>query len=555
MLRFFKKKQKPENCLVALSADKLLAPYQNLIKQIHQQVGVPESHWQAVYFKFIQNFAEQVQLLPASESHHHANLGGLLSHSLEVGLHALKFRKSKMLPLGAAVDVIEQQKERWSYAIFTAAVLHDIGKIHTDQRISILENSTKTIWTPLTSTLPKGCFYQIDFNHQRQYHQHETISLLFAAKLLPDTGLNWIASNPQILNDWTHYLSGQKQSPSVLAELVTQADQVSTAKSLTGSEKITLPSSQIIPLHQRLLTSLIYLLDNNELPLNRAGAAAWVFDEKLWLVSKRVLDKIRSQMTEEGQSGIPSDNTRLMDELMQHGIITPTDTERAIWKITVQIEDWSKDLTCLCLPLNQLWADSQAWPAQLDSIKISEVKNKKAETSKVQQKQTKETPKTLVTQFNNLPLPPMPSSNPEPVKENKQNNPKADKPKLPTKNTGKDFINWISKGIADGSLPVNIQNALIHTIGENKDLILVSPLIFRKYANLNNTTYQQVQHDFQSLKLHKITKTNKNVWKFETISKRNNKKGNRLNGMLIERAEEKMGIRLPPANMHLKAVE
>jgi len=33
----------------------------------------------------------------------------------------------------------------------------------------------------------------------------------------------------------------------------------------------------------QLLTSLIYLLDNNELPLNRAGAAGWIYDEKLWL--------------------------------------------------------------------------------------------------------------------------------------------------------------------------------------------------------------------------------------------------------------------------------
>ena len=179
-------------------------------------------------------------------------------------------------------------------------------------------------------------------------------------------------------------------------------------------------------------------------------------------------------------------------------------------------------------------------------------KIEKTETSKTQQQ--KQTPKVSTTKFNNLPLPPMPSSNSEPVEKNKQNNSKPDKPKPPIKNTGKDFINWISKGIADGSLPVNIQNALIHTIGENKNLILVSPLIFRKYANLNDTTYQQVQHDFQSLKLHKITEANKNIWRFETISKRN-KKGNTLNGMLIERAEEKLGIRLPPANMHLKIIE
>jgi len=55
----------------------------------------------------------------------------------------------------------------------------------------------------------------------------------------------------------------------------------------------------------------------------------------------------------------------------------------------------------------------------LETIKISEVGNKKTnkiektETSKTQQQ--KQTPKVSTTKFNNLPLPPMPSSNPEPV--------------------------------------------------------------------------------------------------------------------------------------------
>ncbi len=66
------KKPKP-NGLVALSAKKLLTPYSNLIGQIHQHVAVPETHWQAVYLQFIDNFAVQVQLLPASESHHHSS--------------------------------------------------------------------------------------------------------------------------------------------------------------------------------------------------------------------------------------------------------------------------------------------------------------------------------------------------------------------------------------------------------------------------------------------------------------------------------------------------
>ena len=96
------KKPKPDG-LVALSAKELLKPYGHLIGQIHQHVAVPETHWKEVYLQFIDNFATQVQLLPASESHHHSSAGGLLTHSLEVGLNALKFRKSKMLPLGATI--------------------------------------------------------------------------------------------------------------------------------------------------------------------------------------------------------------------------------------------------------------------------------------------------------------------------------------------------------------------------------------------------------------------------------------------------------------------
>ena len=383
MFQFLKKQKTPEGYLIALSAEELLLPYQHTIEQIHQQIGVPESHWQAVYYQLIDNFAEQVQLLSASKSHH-TQLGGLLSHSLEVALHALKFRKSKMLPLGAAVDVIEQQKELWSYAVFSAALLHDIGTIHSDQKIQYIQQTEKNntkIWTPLTETLNKGTYYKISHRQQdpaQQHPIHQSITLLFASKLLPKSGLNWLASNANILTHWTNYLTNNQQEPNTLAEIITPADKLST-------------NSQTQPVQ------------------------------------------------------------------------------------TVELEN----------------------------IKITQIENKT--------------------------------------------------PKPAPKNIGKDFINWLTQGIADGSLPVNIQNALIHTIGKDKTLLLITPLLFGKYAKLKNTTQQQVQHDFQSLKLHKTSKTNKNIWKFEIMSK--NKKGNTIKAMLIERAEDKLGIRLPPANTYLKSIK
>ena len=56
---------------------------------------------------------------------------------------------------------------------------------------------------------------------------------------------------------------------------------------------------------------------------------------------------------------------------------------------------------------------------------------------------------------------------------------------------------------------------------------------------------------FPILKTNTITNDNKNVWKFETLSTRKNKPPKTLNGMLIENAEEKLGIRLPPGNIHI----
>ena len=120
--------------------------------------------------------------------------------------------------------------------------------------------------------------------------------------------------------------------------------------------------------------------------------------------------------------------------------------------------------------------------------------------------------------------------------------------------SGSDFVDWLSNGIADGSISINQQQAMTHTIGDNKDLILVSPKIFRVYATKRNTDYKEVQRNFQLLGLH-TQNAEKNIWPFKTLTKRNNKNSGRLNGMLIENAEVKLNIRLPPKNSHIDYIK
>ena len=51
----------------------------------------------------------------------------MLVHGLEVVHEALKLRRGRLLPLGAAAEELVARQDLWSYATATSALLHDIG--------------------------------------------------------------------------------------------------------------------------------------------------------------------------------------------------------------------------------------------------------------------------------------------------------------------------------------------------------------------------------------------------------------------------------------------
>jgi UTP:GlnB (protein PII) uridylyltransferase len=58
-------------------------------------------------------------------------------HTLEVVEIAIKRRNAKMLPIGANVEAQNEKKDLWTFVIFVAALLHDIGKTVSDVNISV----------------------------------------------------------------------------------------------------------------------------------------------------------------------------------------------------------------------------------------------------------------------------------------------------------------------------------------------------------------------------------------------------------------------------------
>ncbi len=521
-----------EGALPVLDAGALLRPHRSQLAAIRQLVGVPRAHWEAFYATVFEAYAGFVQQLPASEAHHHAGPGGMLVHGLEVVREALKLRRGRLLPPGAAAEELAARQDLWTYATATGALLHDLGKPVTDQRVRFYDRQGRELghWDPWAGPLPAVAgWYRVEFVRERRYRFHERVPPLLVRFILPQRGLSWLASDPEVFAAWLATISGDADRAGVLGELVHRADGLSVASDLAGVPA-RMPSARRKPLVARLLTGLRYLLDQGSLPLNRPGAAGWRLDDDLWLVSKRVLDALREHLSQEGQEGVPTRNDRLMDELQQHGLLIPTG-DRAVWTVQVTTGDWSQQLTVLRFPVQTLWPDPDARPPVFDGS-VTPVGENRDDTTREDPKATPE-PDPSPSDADDTSEAPVEASPSEPRKTETS---EEDDP-------GHRFLHWLKEGLASGSLLINAVNARVHVVPEG--LLLVSPGIFKDFDRENWT---RVQKRFQKLKLHRRTPQATNIWSYQV---KGDRKQSRINGLLITEPEQVLGLQLPPPNPHL----
>jgi len=163
------------------TALELLAQHEPRLKAIRRLAGVPSAHWDRLYLGLFLAFVAFVQERPTSEAHHHAGLGGMLAHGLETVFHGLRLRRGHLLPHGAVAEEIAAQQDLWSYATATAALLHDVGKPVTDQRIALHDRCGTSLgrWEPWLRPMPSAArWYRIEFVRGRRYQVHEKVVAL-----------------------------------------------------------------------------------------------------------------------------------------------------------------------------------------------------------------------------------------------------------------------------------------------------------------------------------------------------------------------------------------
>jgi integrating conjugative element relaxase (TIGR03760 family) len=350
----------------------------HLIESIRSRTQFSPDNFESIVVDTINAFAEMVQQLPASESHHHADLGGMLTHSMETANHALGIRRGYFLPLGAEVEQIGEARHRWTFAVMLAALLHDIGKPLVDMQVMVRAGVKRSEWTPLAGSMNQQNFvdYRVAFRTGRSYQDHQRLPVLLMQRIVPLAAMQWLAQDLKLMQELTKYLSGDG-ADSVLNEIVTKADSESVRYNLAHGSRDRLVSAKTQPLIEKLMEQIRAMLAAGaELPLNRKGAVGWIYEGEAYFVSKRLIDDVRASLAREGKdSGVPGTdkNDRIFDTLQEFGAIVPNPiTGKAIWNVTINQKDgWSESFSVLRFPLAKLYERSVDFPTSMQgSISI-----------------------------------------------------------------------------------------------------------------------------------------------------------------------------------------
>ena len=373
--------------LRVLNAEQLLTLMQasKALKEIYRQSRQSQILWERDLLPAIHRYAEFVQLMPASEAHHHAHAGGLLSHTIEMVLASMTFRNAHLLPEGSAIEAIDHQRDHWTYVVFFAALLHDIAKPMTDLRIlwrcdgmadSIRWVAGSGSLAQITNgrAMPE---YLVGFapKSQRDYSAHSKLAQLLLPSIAPPTALSFLASQPEALDLLQNYLSGNDKE-SLVAKIVKRADKLSTQRALLSGNRMRFASAKAVPLIDLLMQAITSMLRaGTALPLNRTGATGWVFDGAVWFVAKRLADLVRDWIkTHEPDEAIPGEakNDRLFDTWQEYGVVdlNPA-TGQAIWHVQIQGNAQGEqgayvhELAMLKFPLGKVFSSEAQYPAPM----------------------------------------------------------------------------------------------------------------------------------------------------------------------------------------------
>lgn len=334
--------------LPAASVDDLLASQRELITRISYTTRYDEAHFLQWYYPAIRRYARFVHLLPASETHHHRGIGGLLRHGLEASQEAL----SRITNGGAALglDVLGHERRRiapvWELAAFLAGLMHDMGKAVTDMKVTSMNG--RHTWDPYQADLVEWLRsnkidrYCVRFNQGPRHKAHELCTALVVNYVLTDDLKSYISQTaPGVLEKLLAAVTGTVMGRNIIHDYMLHADQKSVEQDLKTNRLEPGINSEVgIPVERNLIDAMRRLVKDGTWKPNTPGNCLWMINNSLFVAWRRGAEDVTRSLSQHNIPGIPRDPDVLADILIERDLVKPCLVDGQTlryWKISPEI--------------------------------------------------------------------------------------------------------------------------------------------------------------------------------------------------------------------------
>ncbi len=188
--------------LPVLAKEELLFSHRHkgLLRQFRDLAEVSQEDFDRSYGEVIQNFMEFTQVLP-----HKTNgiMGSLLNYGLARA--SAVFQKYCQLRKGQTTPLLK-------FAVFSAALLKDIGRVMSNQHIVLTDDEGNFIkdWNPLSGSMVKQSKFYKMYPIAATYLRIESeVTPLLARQLIPHDIFLWLSSDLSVFADWLAALLGE----------------------------------------------------------------------------------------------------------------------------------------------------------------------------------------------------------------------------------------------------------------------------------------------------------------------------------------------------------
>ena len=340
----------------SVDSNAIVDSQQEILNKIKFEIGEEQY---AMYLSIIENYANFVHLLPASEKHHHRGAGGLFHHGLSVGYNSLLYAKGKIFDSSRPPSEREANSKKWLLAAFIAGIGHDLGKPLTDYLV--VSKDTRVKWNPYTQTLQDWLNennlneYFLNWRENR-YRKHESLSTFLAERIIDKKILSYLEVDDNlIIRSMLDCISNQVAHDNPLFDVVEKADHKSVEMDIKNT-KITEDDVNLsVPIEKYILDSIKYLTIKREWGIDfNLTPPILIVEDNVYLTAKAI-ERICSRLESIKVPGVPWHKKAITISLIENGLaearlldnaeksnvwpVYKEGSDKTIW--AVKIKEWS----------------------------------------------------------------------------------------------------------------------------------------------------------------------------------------------------------------------